>query len=72
MTDLNTTRHTITEHPMTTFWRDVNTDLARRGLEPARGGEVSWHWLTTTDAAVAAAAIARARKPALVVVEGGQ
>jgi len=72
MDDLNTARHTITEHPMTAFWRAVNADLGKRGLEPARGGEVSYHWITTTDPAEAAEAIARARKPALVVVEGGQ
>lgn len=72
MDDMNTTRHTITEHPMTAFWRTVNADLARRGLEAATGGEISSRWITTADPLAAAADIARARTPALVVVEGGK
>ena len=72
MTDLNTARHTITEHPMTTFWRSVNADLARRGIAPASGGEISHEWITTMEPAEAAARIVAARKPVLTVMEGGQ
>ena len=70
--DFNTQRHTLTEHPMTTFWRAVNADLARRGIAPASGGEISYEWITTMEPAEAAARIAAARKPVLTVVEGGQ
>ncbi len=72
MDELNTTRHTITEHPMTTFWRDTNADLAKRGLAPAMGREISHHWITTKDPAEAAAAIARGRVPLLVALNGGR
>ena len=69
--DFNTQRHTLTEHPMDTFLRAVNADLARRGIAPASRAEVCNDWLVIEDPAEAAARIAAARKPVLTVVEGG-
>ncbi len=68
-----TIRHqNVTEMPGLAFWRAVDADLAKRGLAGASGKEISNRWLTTTDPVQAAADIARARTPLLVVVEGGR